>query len=151
MNARCAPKSCQNSPKPARFSPKTARVFDAQRTARSPDALPSTHALFVDLRAILNMLCARCACVTRRFCIEINAKNPKIAQLSPKNPHKSARNERQTRGTRTKNLLCCSPCHAEQRRGLRAAAASHARAVRSKSLQKFAETRAVSAENRAHF
>ena len=27
MNARCAPKSCQNSPKPARFSPKIAHIF----------------------------------------------------------------------------------------------------------------------------
>ena len=80
LSSFCKPCACgalKNSAKIHRnrrgLRRKIARIFSAHRTARSPKSSCFLPAVGADLWSTLRMFCNRRACVSRRFCMKVDA------------------------------------------------------------------------------
>ena len=107
---------------PRDFRRKIARVFGANRTARSQKASETMHAVCMKLQSFMRMSCDRHACLARRSCAKIDAK-PRGCR--PKKSKKICALRHGTRAQRAKqaqkqiiDVLCAVQIHAGALHGL---------------------------------
>ena len=126
------------------FRRKIARVFGANRTARSQKVLETMHAVCMKLQSFMRMYCDLCACLARRSRAKIDAKPRACRRKRSKKICALRHGTRAQRATQAQkqciDVLCAMQSHAGDfawtRQAMRAT-------LGSKTLQNFAEIREI--------